>query len=72
MYLLNQRLHRSLKFKFIVFVVLSLRQMTPLHVAAERGGRFNIVEYLVGKEADINIKDNNGVKKNCDLAIPVH
>lgn len=35
--------------------------MTPLHVAAERGGRSNIVEYLVGKEADINSKDHNGV-----------
>ena len=35
--------------------------MTPLHMAAERGGRLNIVEYLVGKEADINSKDHNGV-----------
>ena len=47
-------------------VILSLHQMTPLHMAAERGGRLNIVEYLVGKKADINIKDNNGVKI-CDL-----
>ena len=34
--------------------------MTPLHVAAERGGRSKIVEYLV-KKADINIEDHNGV-----------
>ena len=34
--------------------------MTTLHVAAERG-YLKIVEYLVGKEADINIQDNNGV-----------
>ena len=36
--------------------------MSPLHVAAERGGRLNIVEYLVKKEAKINIQDNNKVK----------
>ena len=35
--------------------------MTPLHVAAERGGRFNILKYLADSEADINIKDNDGV-----------
>ena len=35
--------------------------MTPLHVAAERGVNSDIVKYLVDKEADINIKDNNGV-----------
>jgi len=36
--------------------------MTPLHVAVERG-RFKIVDqrYLIGKGADINIKDNSGV-----------
>ena len=35
--------------------------MTPLHVAAERGDRFNIGKYLIGKGADINIQDKNGV-----------
>ena len=35
--------------------------MTPLHVAAERGGRSKIVEYLVSK-ADINITDHLKVK----------
>ena len=34
--------------------------MTPLHVAAERGF-LKIVDYLVGKGADIDIKDENGV-----------
>ena len=38
--------------------------MTPLHVAAE-GDRVRIVEYLVGKEADIEAKANNGVN-TCD------
>ena len=35
--------------------------MSPLHVAAERGGRLNIVEYLVEKAANINIQDINEV-----------
>ena len=35
--------------------------MTPLHVAAERGDRFNIGKYLIGKGTDINIQDKNGV-----------
>ena len=34
--------------------------MTPLHVAAERGHP-RIVDYLVGKGADIDIQDKNGV-----------
>ena len=37
--------------------------MTPLHVAAEKGDRLDIVEYLISKEADINITDDNGVSK---------
>ena len=38
----------------------SLHQMTPLHVAAERG-HFKIVQFLVGEGADVNTKDNSGV-----------
>ena len=35
--------------------------MTPLHLAAERA-RVKVIEYLVGREADIiNIQDRNGV-----------
>ena len=35
--------------------------MTPLHLAAERA-RVKVIEYLVGKKADIvNIQDRNGV-----------
>ena len=35
--------------------------MTPLHLAAERA-RVKVIEYLVGREADIiNIQDLNGV-----------
>ena len=42
---------------------LSLHQMTPLHVVAEKGDRLDIVKYLLDKGADINIKDYNGVSK---------
>ena len=38
----------------------SLYQMTPLHVAAERG-HTKIVDYLVSKGADINSQDKKGV-----------
>ena len=34
--------------------------MTPLHLAAERG-RYNLVGYLVHKDANVNAKDRNGV-----------
>ena len=37
--------------------------MTPLHVAAEKGDRLDIVKYLISKEADINITDDNGVSE---------
>ena len=37
--------------------------MTPLHVAAEKGDRLEIVKYLISKEADINITDYNGVSE---------
>ena len=37
--------------------------MTPLHVAAEKGDRFDIVKYLSVKGADINITDDNGVSE---------
>ena len=39
---------------------ISLHQMTPLHIAVE-GAHTEIVKYLVDREADINIKDYNGV-----------
>ena len=35
--------------------------MAPLHMAAERG-RFYLVEKFARKQADINIKNDNGVK----------
>ena len=46
--------------RFIRTVVSSLHQITPLHVAAERG-HTRIVEYLVSKGAEIDIQDKNGV-----------
>ena len=36
-----------------------LHQMTPLHLAAKKGGRSNIVNHLVDKGADINIQDTH-------------
>ena len=36
--------------------------MTPLHMVADKGDRLDIVEYLVGKGADINIEDYSGVR----------
>lgn len=36
--------------------------MTPLHLAAARG-RYKIVEILVDQEANVDIKDPNGVNK---------
>ena len=38
----------------------SLYQMTPLHVAAEKG-YIKIVDYLVGEGAYIDVQDDNGV-----------
>ena len=37
--------------------------MTPLHVAAKKGESLDIVKYLIGKDADINITDENGVSE---------
>ena len=49
---------------FAVFVKISfalqLSQRTPLHVAAEEGRDYT-VEYLVGKGANVNIKNYDGV-----------
>ena len=44
----------------LLLLFLFLHQMTPLHVAAEKG-RFKVVECLVKEGADINTKDNAGV-----------
>ena len=43
-------------FNYCVF-----HQQTPSHLAAEKGRFENTLKYLVGKRADINIKDNDGV-----------
>ena len=37
-------------------------QQTPSHLAAEKGRFENTLKYLVDIGADINIKDNDGVK----------
>ena len=46
---------------------LSLHQMAPLHMAAERG-RFELVECLAGKGSMTDIKDKEGVGI-CDLLL---
>ena len=48
---------------WITCVVSSFSQMTPLHVAAEKGDRLDIVKYLCEEGADINIKDCSGVSE---------
>ena len=45
----------------ISFVVSFLLQWTPLHIAAGEGRCEDILKSLVGKGANLNIKDNNGV-----------
>ena len=44
---------------FLWFI--SLYQMTPLHLAAERGRYKTIIVYLVDQGADVDIKDDNKV-----------
>ena len=45
------------------FWLFFLRQLTPLHEAAIKGDRLDMVEYFIGKGADINVKDYNGVSE---------
>lgn len=44
----------------------SLKQWTPLHIAA-REGHMNTVELLINNGADINIQDTDGVSRVSDL-----
>ena len=39
--------------------------------AVEKGDIFNMVEYLIGKGADLNMKDDNGVNKNERVLYPL-
>ena len=43
-------------------IIFFRHQWTPMHMAAAKGRFENILGYLVGKDAGINIKDNNGVR----------
>ena len=49
------------KLKIVTFYFLPLHQMTPLHVAVERGDRINIMKYLLNKGAAIDVTDKHGV-----------
>ena len=42
-----------------------------MHVAAERS-HLDVVKYLVGREADINIKDDYGVCDNGDVHMKLY
>ena len=44
----------------LIALLLSIHQMTPLHVAAE-GGRVDTVKSLLDNGADSTVMDNNGV-----------
>ena len=52
-------LHLKLNF-WLTFVLLSLYQVTALHMAVDRAC-IDTVKYLVSKGADIDIQDDNGV-----------
>ena len=54
----------------INFVVFSLHQMTPLHVAVKKGDRLDIVKILLDKGANINISDEYGVSESILLIVP--
>ena len=67
MYLLSEKANCIyLKFSWFLadlflFFFLSLYQMTPLHLAAERGRYKTIVVYLVDNGADVDMRDKNKV-----------
>ena len=52
----DTNLHAIESFNYFV-----LHQRTPLYLAAEKGRFENVLGYLLGKAADINIKDKMGV-----------
>lgn len=54
-----------LAFRFLVLLYNFLvHQMTPLHVAAERG-RSHVVKFLAENRASVNIKNCKGVCFSC-------
>ena len=57
----NRGFHLNIFYSTIIFVF-SLNQKASLHEAAE-GGLMEEVKSLVGKGADINIKDDKGVMR---------
>ena len=51
----------------LIYLLLPPHHVTPLHWAAGKG-YVDIVQYLIQKEADINIKANDGVsERDCIL-----
>jgi len=45
-----------------MLIIVSVHQKTPLHMAVESGNDAT-VRFFVDKGADVNIKDNKGVRK---------
>ena len=51
----------------MIVQLISPHQRTPLHWAAERHA--DIAQFLVEKGADINVKDNDGVRESVLLTV---
>ena len=58
-FILNESVHYSTC--DVSFVLSFFHQMTPFHVAAERGRCEEILEHLLSKGGDIDIKNDDGV-----------
>lgn len=53
----------------LIVVVFVLLQWTPLHVGAQRGRCEKILGYLVEHGANLDTKDNNGVRTYVNILV---
>ena len=51
-----------------MLIIVSFCQKTPLHIAVESGNDAT-VNFFVEKGADVNTKDNDGVRKITNLSV---
>ena len=65
-YNISQFLNHSNEYFIYLNFSMIFYQQTPLHIAVKEF-RMRTVEFLVDKGADINYKDNNGVRLLTDL-----